>query len=138
MANRKVILALRESSHRSLTPCTHFSGAKVQFLGQLSTQYAGNHSLLLLLVLFRLPWPQGPQLSGAYMVHWLTWEPVCKQHFLEYYHARSFLYYLWLLLCYNGRVEYLGHRPYGSSAKPKIFTNWPLKKKFANLLFRLL
>lgn len=81
MANRKVILALRESSHRSLTPCTHFPGAKVQFLGQLITQYAGNHSLLLLLMLFRLPWPQGPQLSGAYMVHRLTWEPVCKQHF---------------------------------------------------------
>lgn len=47
---------------------------------------------------------------------------------LEHSHAPSFKYYLWLFSCYNGRIEWLWQRPYGSQNQRHFLCG--LLKKF--------
>lgn len=51
-----------------------------------------------------------------------------SQAVLEHSHDFLPMDSLWLLLCYNGRVELLQKRPY-SPQKPKIFILWYFTEK---------
>lgn len=54
---------------------------------------------------------------------------------LEQSHTHSLTCCLWLLSCYNGRVQYLQQRPYGLQSL-KYSLSCPSQKKFANLWYR--
>lgn len=57
-------------------------------------------------------------------------EPLVNEILLEHSHAPSFMYYLWLLLCYYGRAKTMTQTVW--PAESKIVTLWSLEKTFAN------
>lgn len=80
---------------------------------------------------------EGMFLEGVYQG-----SPYCGHHLIfvnklmEHSHAPSLIYYLWWLLDYSGRIEYVWQRLYGPQSR-KYLPSGSISKMLANIWYRL-